>query len=64
DEREFEISLDFLSKNRTYDMTWFEDGINAKRQAMDYRKKEAKVSSTYKMKIKIVKNGGWTAVFK
>lgn len=64
DEREFEISLDFLSKNRTYDMTWFEDGINAKRQAMDYRKKEAKVSATDKMKIKMVKNGGWTAVFK
>lgn len=62
DQREFEVSLDFLKNDRVYAMTWFEDGINAKRQAMDYRKKEAKISSIDKVKIKMVKNGGWAAI--
>ena len=33
-EREFTIKLDFLNKDRSYQMTSFEDGINAGRQAM------------------------------
>ena len=37
-EREFTIKLDFLNKDRSYQMTSFEDGINAGRQAMDYRR--------------------------
>ena len=36
-EREFAVKLDFLKKDRAYQMTSFEDGINAGRQAMDYR---------------------------
>ena len=39
-EREFTIKLDFLNKDRSYQMTSFEDGINAGRQAMDYRCKQ------------------------
>ena len=35
-EREFAVKLDFLKKDRAYQMTSFEDGINAGRQAMDY----------------------------
>jgi alpha-glucosidase len=43
-------------------MTSFEDGINADRQAMDYRKKEHQVNSSDKLNIKLVRNGGWVAV--
>ena len=43
-------------------MTSFEDGINAGRQAMDYRKNVSKVNSTSIIKIKMARNGGWVAV--
>ena len=42
-EREFAVKLDFLKKDRAYQMTSFEDGINAGRQAMDYRCKSSQV---------------------
>ncbi len=61
-ERIFEISLDFLSDNKAYEMTSFEDGINAGRQAMDYRKKVSQVHRGEKLTIKMVRNGGWAAV--
>ncbi len=62
DERVFEISLDFLKDDKKYKLTSFEDGINAGRQAMDYRKVEDEVSSMESLEIKMVRNGGWTAV--
>lgn len=61
-ERTFEIPLDFLEKDRTYQMTSFEDGVNAFRQAMDYKKRKLKVSVGDTVSIKMVKNGGWAAV--
>ncbi len=60
--REFEIDLDFLDQNKTYKMTSFEDGINAGRQAMDYRRKETPIRYRDKINIKMVKNGGWAAI--
>ena len=45
-------------------MTYFEDGINAGRQAMDYRKKTTEVKSGDKMTILMVRNGGFAAVLK
>ncbi len=60
--RELEISLDFLNAGKDYKMTCFEDGINAGRQAMDYRKKDCRVKSGDKFKIKMLRNGGWAAV--
>lgn len=61
-ERIFEIPLDFLPGKKKFRMTSFEDGINAGRQAMDYRKKETGVTSDDTVTIKMVKNGGWAAV--
>lgn len=60
--REFIVSMDFLEKDRTYKMTSFEDGINAGRQAMDYRKKTTEVTSTTALPIKLVRNGGFAAI--
>lgn len=60
--REFDIRLDFLKDGRAYRMTSFEDGINAGRQAMDYRKHTKSVKSGESIHIKMVKNGGFAAV--
>lgn len=61
-EREFTVKLDFLKKDRTYQMTSFEDGINAGRQAMDYRCKSSQVKNGDVLTIKMVRNGGFAAV--
>lgn len=60
--RNFTINLNFLNADKMYKMTSFEDGINAGRQAMDYRKKENQVKKGDNIQIKMVKNGGFAAV--
>jgi len=62
--REVELNFDFLDKGKVYNMTYFEDGINADRQAMDYRRKIKQVKAGDKMTIKMARNGGWAAVLK
>ena len=61
-EREFAVKLDFLKKDRAYQMTSFEDGINAGRQAMDYRCKSSQVKNGDVQTVKMVRNGGFAAV--
>lgn len=61
-EQEFTINLDFIKGRKTYQMTAFTDGINADRQAMDYRCNKSMVSSTSQVKISMVRNGGFAAV--
>lgn len=60
--REFTVKLDFLNKDRSYQMTSFEDGINAGRQAMDYRCKSSLVKADEQLTIKMVRNGGFAAI--
>jgi alpha-glucosidase len=62
--REVTLNFDFLEQGRTYTMTYFEDGINADRQAMDYRRKTMEVKAGDKITIKMARNGGWAAVLK
>lgn len=62
--RKMELNFDFLKKGKTYTMTYFEDGINADRQAMDYRKKTKNVKFGDKMTISMARNGGWAAELK
>ncbi|MBE7168962.1 MAG: glycoside hydrolase family 97 protein [Williamsia sp.] len=62
--REIELDFDFLENGKTYTMTYFEDGINANRQAMDYRRKTVQVKAGDKITIKMARNGGWAAVLK
>jgi len=61
-ERTFAVNFDFLTEGKTYKMISFEDGINAGRQAMDYKRKELDVRKGDKLEIKMVRNGGWAAV--
>lgn len=60
--RQFKISLNFLNENKEYQVTSFEDGVNAGRQAMDYRMKEFVVNSTDTLEINMVRNGGFAAI--
>ncbi|MGN7204522.1 glycoside hydrolase family 97 protein [Pedobacter sp. SAFR-022] len=62
--REFDLKLDFLKANQTFNMISFEDGINAGRQAMDYRKQERPVKAGETIHIKMVRNGGFAAKIK
>ena len=62
DVREMEICLDFLNNGKNYKMTSFKDGINAGRQAMDYRRDETSVKKNDVIKIKMARNGGFAAV--
>lgn len=59
--RELEIKLDFL-KDGQHKLTAFADGINADRQAMDYKKTTSDVNSQSTLKLKLVQNGGWCGV--
>lgn len=61
-QREFELNLDFLENGKNYRMTSFEDGINANRQAMDYRKKERSLKKGDKITVRLARNGGFAAV--
>lgn len=61
--RTFDLNLDFLTPGMTYTMTSFEDGINAHRQAMDYRRKQKSVNADTQLSVKMAHNGGWAAVF-
>ena len=58
-ERVLELDFSFLPQGKEFNMTYFEDGINAGRQAMDYRKKSAVVKSGDKITIRMCRNGGW-----
>ena len=59
--RTLEVNLDFL-KDGEHTLTSFEDGINADRQAMDYKKRTSEVDSQSSITIKMVRNGGWCGV--
>ncbi len=61
-ERFYKINLDFLPKGKQYKMTMFEDGYNAHTVALDYRKKTSEVNSSTVLDIRMVRNGGFTAV--
>ena len=58
----FEVTLDFLPAGKDFKMTYFVDGINADRQAMDYKKKEMTVNSKTKLPVTMVRNGGFAGV--
>lgn len=62
EERVFELPLDFLPEGKTFQMTSFEDGKNANRQAMHYVKNVKKVKKGQNITIKMARNGGFAAV--
>jgi alpha-glucosidase len=59
--REFEISFSFLPEGN-YDVVIMQDGINADKNAIDYKKVSSTVTDKTEMKIKLAKGGGWAAI--
>ena len=60
-ERSFQIPLKFLGTG-SHKMTLVSDGFNAGKQAMDYRMDTKNVDNTTVFDIKMVRNGGFTAI--
>ena len=61
-ERVFDLSLDFLPDGKLFQMTSFEDGVNANRQAMHYVKNVKIVKKGETIRVKMARNGGFAAV--
>ncbi len=57
--RTINLNFDFLPNGKEFTLTSFEDGINADRQALDYKKKIMIVNNNTKLTIKMERNGGW-----
>ena len=61
--REFNIDLSFLG-NGNYKMQSFGDGINASRNAQDYKIENRLVTKEGKIQINLSKGGGYSAIIK
>ena len=59
---EVEVPMCFLAGKKKYRMESYEDGPNAFRQALDYRRKETVVSREDTVSVTMARNGGWAAV--
>jgi alpha-glucosidase len=62
--RSIDLSFDFLPQGKEFTLTSFEDGINADRQALDYKKKTISINSNTKLTINMERNGGWAGSLK
>lgn len=60
--RQINLDLKFLTNGKSYTMTYFSDGVNADRQAMDFSKNTITVNSNSDMPVKMSRNGGFAAV--
>ena len=60
DARDVTLDLSFLGKG-IYKAVVFKDGMNADREATDYKREVIKISSTDKLSIHLAPGGGWAA---
>jgi alpha-glucosidase len=58
--RNLEIDLSFLPEGN-FTMEAYQDGVNADRNASDYRKMTTQVNRTTKVKLPLASGGGWAA---
>lgn len=59
--RDFEIELSFLGEG-AYTLKTFEDGINASRNAQDYKTTTQEVNPTSKLNLELSSGGGYSAI--
>jgi len=64
DARNIDLNLSFLSKGEKYEMTIYQDGINADRIATDFIQTKLTVDNSYNQKIHLAKGGGLAVVLK
>jgi alpha-glucosidase len=58
--RSLDIDLSFLPDGK-FTMDAYQDGVNADRNASDYRKTTTQVNRNTKLKLQLVSGGGWAA---
>jgi len=58
--RPLDLDLSFLPDG-TFTMDAYQDGVNADRNASDYRKTTTSVNRTTKLKLQLASGGGWAA---
>ena len=61
DSQKLSLPFNFLGAGKHH-ITWFQDGPNSNRQAMEYRKRQGEVDSSTTFSIELARNGGWCAV--
>jgi alpha-glucosidase len=59
-EREITLDLSVLGEG-SYDIEWFKDGINADKQATDYKRERRSIYLKDKLTIHMAPGGGWAA---
>jgi alpha-glucosidase len=57
------LDFSFLPRG-SYEAEVFKDGVNAHREATDYKKEVVKVDSGDKVKIHLSTGGGWAAILR
>lgn len=60
-EQEITVNFSFLNKDKNYQLTLFKDGLNANKNAIDYKKTVKIISPNDTMTVKMVMNGGFAA---
>lgn len=63
DAREIELDFSFLPEGE-FEALIFSDGLNANRQASDYKRELVKVNNSSKLTVKMASGGGWAAIVK
>ena len=58
DSRDLELDLSFLPEGKKYQMTLYQDGVNADRIAIDFKQTKLTVDNTYNKTIHLAKGGG------
>ena len=61
DRRDIELPMSFLGSG-SWKADIFADGVNAERNAKDYKITSAEISSTMTLKVPMKKGGGWAAI--
>ncbi|GAO29806.1 glycoside hydrolase family 97 protein [Geofilum rubicundum] len=61
DERDLEVDFSFLPEGE-FEALIFRDGINANREASDYKREVIKVNRSTKLPISMASGGGWAAI--
>jgi alpha-glucosidase len=61
--RELTLDFSFLPRG-SYEAEVFKDGVNADREATDYKKEVLRIDSNEKVKIQMSPGGGWAAILK
>ena len=59
--RDLNIDLSFLGDG-TYEADIFSDGVNAEKEATDYKHTKQNVKSGDKLEVHLASGGGWTAI--